>query len=128
MKNSTELIETEKDFTKGLKRLGIKHFSFAGNEITAHIYKARTRNKSRKRFLVWFPEHNTCSLVWLDGSTNISDVARHDGKNWYSYADTGTKKVIGKDWKEDSYKELREFAELLFGFHEDLLDPLPQVA
>jgi len=117
-------METEKLYTKGLRLLGKEVFEFEGREICAHIYKSRTRNKSKKRFLVWFPEQCTCSMVWKDRNININDVSKtSDGKNWYSYADRDSRAVIGANTAED-YVYLAKFSQLLFDKHELLLESM----
>jgi len=112
----------EEDYTKGVKLLGEVALPFESRVIKVNIYKSRTRNASRKRFLVWFPEHGTCSMVWKDMNININDVSKSpEGKNWYSYADRESRAVCGVNTAHD-YPRLEAFAKMLFDKHEELLE------
>lgn len=112
----------EEDYTKGVKLLGAVDLAFEGRVIKANIYKSRTKDASKKRFLVWFPEYSTCSMVWKDLNVNINDVGKSpEGKNWYSYADRESRAVCGVNVAHD-YPRLDAFAKMLFDKHEELLE------
>ena len=121
------LIESEKSYTRGVKFLGAKKIMSEGTEVDVNIYKSRTQDKSRTRFLVWFPKYHSCSMVWIDGSAdyvNINDVSKSpEGKNWYSYADRDSRIAAGlaTEWDNESQKALRLFAKELFDSHAELL-------
>ena len=112
----------EEDYTKGVKLLAEVDLSFEGRVIKVNIYKSKTRDASKKRFLVWFPEHSTCSMVWKGFNININDVGKSpEGHNWYSYADRETRTVCGVDTAAD-YPRLEAFTKMLFDKHEELLE------
>lgn len=131
------LSEEEKDYTYGHKFLGTEIIDFCGLLITANIYKNKKRDESKTRFLVWFPEHRFCVMVWKDYTININDVSKtSDGKNWYSYSDHNVAKLLALATKElenssvysIEYKSAIKyaFAEKLFKKHQEFAITKPK--
>ena len=123
---------TKQNYTKGHKLLGTKIIDFCDLNLKAEIYKSKTRNSDKTRFLVWFPDYNFCAMVWKDYKINMNDVGKSpDGKNWYSYANSETLKMLNStstkfmDYQKYSIEYdsaiLYYLAEQLFASHNKLV-------
>lgn len=103
-------------YTRGHKFLGKRNIEFLGKEFSLNIYKSKTRDASKTRFLIWFNEHDVCAIVWKDNSLHINDVGKtDDGRNWYSYSTHRVDKIIS-----DTPKELKKSKNCMISYSDAL--------